>query len=1055
MAVAPPTRVAVVQLAYHPAAVVHQRSPLCDPLFDPARPTSSLEPRAGVRLSEALQGDLRGLGERVRRAHGAQIAGKVAAILGACRGWGVDLVVFPEYSLACELLPAIAAAAGDMIVVAGTHAVDQAALAGDVYRALACPEDQRPRLGEAVCPVLFRGELLALQPKLHAAPPERGSLRLGDRWRPIDLPEETGVPGPLGALVCLDFLVRESDAHRRLVAPHLEGSTLLAVPSLTPDFTLPEFAAKLREEARRYKRPVAYANLAREGGTTVAADDTIGAPFPFGAGELPAGDEGVIVVDVDLRPGRRGRSRAYAEAPIVTPFAEASLVYRTHPHGDAFAAWIETLHQAIAALPADDDGSALVELLGTVDERRQFLLDAGAIPGASARGRRIAALLDRLGSIHSAEELARYTREVIVPPEILPFEHVREAMALGAHEEVHGWVTAPERDVGVEVMEIAHRLKAGGKPMRMPQEGMWTEAGRRGIEAVRRAVAGERPAESGANAPSMPTHSSADEASPPGGPPPESRDFEIDGLHVHLRRDGREVHEFQRARSRDGIWPEIQILEADELRAWLVDEGVTDVRLVGVTDAQGRRRSGLYVLGRRPDKGDFRLWRVATAEPVMTGKRLRLLLTRLGIEVPGAEGRHLDVLRARLSGLVDRLRDRVLDDLGARRAEKLDDVEQHYEPPDVTIGGSGAPTPALGALDAWIDDDAGSTALLLGEFGAGKSTLLTEWAQRRWKAGAGRLPVLVPLLEARVDEAPTQLLLRALGREDTEVECARLSLLLRHRRLVPCFDGVDEVATRIDESALRARLRVLSDCTGPMGQVLISARDHTFGSDGELARALPGARRFTLAPLSEDKVSHLIGEIRGADADAILRRLAGTYDLADLVRRPLLLGMVLKSLDELDPAARVGTADVYNAYIAHWLRQSHVGAAEALGDDAKIVYAEELAAELWRSGAPSCSIQQLRARVLEVLRDQLIEDGAIDSVSAYYEIQTGAFFVRESDNSFRFAHRSFLEFFLARGLVRHLESEPGRRLATRPLTREVLLFVDQLLRREYGDPLES
>lgn len=107
------------------------------------------------------------------------------------------------------------------------------------------------------------------------------------------------------------------------------------------------------------------------------------------------------------------------------------------------------------------------------------------------------------------------------------------------------------------------------------------------------------------------------------------------------------------------------------------------------------------------------------------------------------------------------------------------------------------------------------------------------------------------------------------------------------------------------------------------------------------------------------------------------------------------------------------------------------------------------------SGTPTCPKRQLRARILDVLRDRLIDDNAVDSISTYYEIQTGAFFVREGDDSFRFAHRSFLEFFLARGLARHLESDPGARLSTRPLTREVLLFVDQLLRREYGDPLES
>jgi WD40 repeat protein len=540
-----------------------------------------------------------------------------------------------------------------------------------------------------------------------------------------------------------------------------------------------------------------------------------------------------------------------------------------------------------------------------------------------------------------------------------------------------------------------------------------------------------------------------------GGPPPlpETRDIEIDGLHLHLRRSAHELHDLQPTRSRDPIWPAIELQEADELRAWLIDGGITEVRLVGVTDGRSQRRTCPHVLGRRP-QGDLHLWRVASANAGMTGKQLRLALTGLGVEVPGASELALEDCRRRVSALVDRLRDYVLVDLAARRARKLIDVDDHFEPPDVTVESAESPTPALAALEAWIEDDAAPVALLLGEFGAGKSSLLTVWAEGRWRSGAARLPVLVPLLEAAVDEAPTQLLLRALGRDDDEVERARLGLLVRHRRLVPCYDGIDEVATRIDEPTLRTRLRALADSTGLPGHVIIAARDHTFTSDGELARALPGARRLTMAPLSEGQVVRLIGAIRGADADAVLRRLAGTYDLTDLVRRPLLLGMVLRSLDELDPGARVGTADVYNAYIAHWLRGSHVGDTEGFNDDAKMVFAEELADQLWRSGEPTCSFRQLRSHVLDVLRERLVADDALDSISAFYEIQTGAFFVREGD-AFRFAHRSFLEFFLARGLVRNMGGEPGRRFATQPFTREILLFVDQLLRREYGDPLAS
>jgi len=100
------TRVAVVQLAYHPAALVDRRSPLEDPLFDPRGGPDSLLPRAhggaagaasamsaAGELPDAVAADLAALRTRVRNAHNEQHLAKLRAVLEACRGWGTQLVV--------------------------------------------------------------------------------------------------------------------------------------------------------------------------------------------------------------------------------------------------------------------------------------------------------------------------------------------------------------------------------------------------------------------------------------------------------------------------------------------------------------------------------------------------------------------------------------------------------------------------------------------------------------------------------------------------------------------------------------------------------------------------------------------------------------------------------------------------------------------------------------------------------------------------------------------------------------------------------------------------
>lgn len=90
------TRVAVVQLDCHPAAVLPGRTePLEDPLFGPDDETL---PTPGA-VPDALVEPIRALRTRVREAYCAQQLRKVTAILDACRGWGVQLVVLPEYTI--------------------------------------------------------------------------------------------------------------------------------------------------------------------------------------------------------------------------------------------------------------------------------------------------------------------------------------------------------------------------------------------------------------------------------------------------------------------------------------------------------------------------------------------------------------------------------------------------------------------------------------------------------------------------------------------------------------------------------------------------------------------------------------------------------------------------------------------------------------------------------------------------------------------------------------------------------------------------------------------
>lgn len=427
------TRVAVVQLAYLPAALRRDRtrSPLEDPLFDLRKPeqADALLPQGMTSPPEALRKELRGLRRRIREAYNDQLLRRAQAVLEACRALHVGIVVFPEYSLPFELLEPLAQAAPEMVVVVGTHAVESAAVRSQVYERLGAA--RAPRLRESVCPVLHSSKLLGLQPKLSPAAPEQDIMEPGETWAPIALPGD--LPGPMGVLICLDFLHRESKRHLALVTPHLDECCFLAVPSLTPYASLPEFEARIEVDARRYKRPVLYCNHADFGGSRILVDEKEH-PFPEGAGRLGQGDEAVLVADVRLERVPAGRSTAYAEPRLLTSVAAPTLVYGAQPGESAYAAWLKALSAATDA--GAGEIAALQAFAAEVHGAEAILREAGR---SGIRAQRLSRLLDEIDDANSLERLRQLTREILLPSDVLPLPALRAALALGAADVLSAW----------------------------------------------------------------------------------------------------------------------------------------------------------------------------------------------------------------------------------------------------------------------------------------------------------------------------------------------------------------------------------------------------------------------------------------------------------------------------------------------------------------------------------------------------------------------------------------------------------------------------------------
>jgi hypothetical protein len=190
----------------------------------------------------------------------------------------------------------------------------------------------------------------------------------------------------------------------------------------------------------------------------------------------------------------------------------------------------------------------------------------------------------------------------------------------------------------------------------------------------------------------------------------------------------------------------------------------------------------------------------------------------------------------------------------------------------------------------------------------------------------------------------------------------------------------------------------------------------------------------------EPQVQEFAGAVHGSGVGAALQRIAEFDPASDLLRRPLLLGLLLDVVDALEPGSTVLSAAVYQQYLAGWLARS--GPEETLTSRQKELVAERLAAHLWRERRSSCGAVELDRIVRDVSGREPPENVG------------GPFYGKDGD-SIRFFHRAFQDFFLARHVVRALVDRPFDVLDTEPFTQDVVEFVGQLLDGAHASPRNS
>lgn len=298
-------RIALVQLDYNPA-YKYKIDYLCEPLGievanDAAVTTLSLTDRSMEMIvrSEIAQ---------ARESYVTHIKNKVTKILESLSGAGVDLVVFPEYSIPAEIVKDLMPFAAAFSLVLPSHTATTVTLKqlSELFRDAQISWSP----GHSLFVIFPKGDSgdAYLLGKLTRSQFE-SSLTPADETALLPL---CGEDNPVLVLMCSDFLQGRDLApgvgRANPALPLIDQAALRIVCSLTPN-TGPFFELATADMLRSFsvaRRPTAFVNHANKGGTSLFAimeDEQILERYDkYSSYRLPPNVEAVAVFDVALGP---------------------------------------------------------------------------------------------------------------------------------------------------------------------------------------------------------------------------------------------------------------------------------------------------------------------------------------------------------------------------------------------------------------------------------------------------------------------------------------------------------------------------------------------------------------------------------------------------------------------------------------------------------------------------------------------------------------------------------------------------------------------------------
>ena len=335
----------------------------------------------------------------------------------------------------------------------------------------------------------------------------------------------------------------------------------------------------------------------------------------------------------------------------------------------------------------------------------------------------------------------------------------------------------------------------------------------------------------------------------------------------------------------------------------------------------------------------------------------------------------------------------------------------------------------------WISEqliDQHARILLLGHYGAGKTHSARQVAMRlKSHSGNDKLIQYIELKE--YDSLPTWKDVQRDICNTANIDPTDLGWYLDSKKVLLILDGLDELTCEPTRDAIIKMIKKLSSEYPPGVSLLVTSRltffmeysqaeESVADSRSRAQQVIFGAKAegilqgIVLEEPTQDEVFEYIRKVSDTP-DSEISLIRGTYNLGELSRRPVLLKMILECADNLKEARAAGKeispGVIYDAFTDKWL-QSEYRRTNISADKWRDLLSK-IAVTMWvarRATLPSCDLTEL-------VETWTCESNNVDKVILGLTRST---FLDLTDRGFRFSHKSFHEFFVARAIFSCLRS---------------------------------